>query len=106
MLARRDLSLGAPFAARLARSLPPPHGTAHNAAGEEISFDYELNEWDMATPFTCQCGNSNCRGYISGFKNATAANQEELLKKATPLILSTVAAAPAAAPAAAAAATA
>jgi len=35
-------------------------------AGEELSFDYLTTEWDMATPFTCQCQSAQCKQTISG----------------------------------------
>lgn len=38
------------------------------ADGEEISFDYNENEFEMATPFHCKCGSGKCRGEIRGSK--------------------------------------
>ncbi|MFN9785894.1 MAG: SET domain-containing protein-lysine N-methyltransferase [Planctomycetia bacterium] len=36
-------------------------------AFEELSFDYETTEWDMASPFTCRCG--ACEGrVVRGFR--------------------------------------
>ncbi|MDX2046116.1 MAG: SET domain-containing methyltransferase [Chitinophagaceae bacterium] len=35
-------------------------------AGEELTFFYPSTEWDMAQPFTCYCGSSNCLGEIRG----------------------------------------
>ena len=33
------------------------------AKGEEITFDYNANEWDMATPFECMATGRKVRGY-------------------------------------------
>lgn len=37
-------------------------------AGEELTFDYNLTEYELATPFACNCGNSNCVGVVRGGK--------------------------------------
>ena len=34
--------------------------------GEEITFDYETTEDEIAAPFHCSCGSTNCRGKIGG----------------------------------------
>ena len=39
------------------------------ASGEQITFDYNANEWDMATPFLCACGDAKCRGLIRGYRH-------------------------------------
>ena len=36
--------------------------------GEELSFDYNLNEYEIATPFKCRCSSPKCRGEIRGSK--------------------------------------
>ena len=33
-------------------------------AGEEITFDYDSTEDDIAEPFDCFCGHDNCRGRV------------------------------------------
>ncbi len=33
--------------------------------GDEITFDYSLNESSIAAPFECSCGAPNCKGVIS-----------------------------------------
>lgn len=33
---------------------------------DEMTFFYPSSEWDMAQPFTCLCGCSNCLGVIQG----------------------------------------
>lgn len=34
--------------------------------GDELTFFYPSTEWDMAQPFVCNCGNSNCLQLING----------------------------------------
>lgn len=34
--------------------------------GEELNYFYPSTEWDMARPFTCNCGSSKCIGYVQG----------------------------------------
>jgi hypothetical protein len=41
-------------------------------AGEELTFDYNSNEYDMAEPFDCVCGTAKCVGWVSGWKHAVA----------------------------------
>jgi hypothetical protein len=36
--------------------------------GEEMTFFYPSSEWDMAQPFDCCCGSSECLGTIQGAK--------------------------------------
>lgn len=48
------------------------------AAGEEISFDYHSTEWELATPFTCHCGEARCVGTIRGFRFLDEAQREAL----------------------------
>jgi hypothetical protein len=44
---------------------------------EEITFDYNTTEFEMATPFACQCG--RCDGaMIRGFKFLSQERQREL----------------------------
>lgn len=47
-------------------------------AGEEVTFDYDTTEWDMASPFRCHCGNVRCRGEVRGFRHLTAAARAAL----------------------------
>jgi hypothetical protein len=49
-------------------------------AGDEITFDYNTTEYDMASPFECRCGASACRGRrIAGFRHLGAAERLALL---------------------------
>lgn len=36
------------------------------AEGDEMTFFYPSTEWDMAQPFTCHCGSSQCLERIQG----------------------------------------
>ena len=45
---------------------------------EELVFDYETTEFEMAEPFQCRCGASTCRGLIRGFKHLAPAQREAL----------------------------
>jgi hypothetical protein len=37
--------------------------------GEEMTFFYPSSEWDMAQPFDCCCGSSECLGTIQGARH-------------------------------------
>jgi hypothetical protein len=37
--------------------------------GEELTWDYEATEWELSTPFRCNCGSKNCRHILKGFKH-------------------------------------
>jgi hypothetical protein len=36
--------------------------------GEEILWDYETSEYDIANQIVCSCGSSNCRSILLGCK--------------------------------------
>ncbi len=48
------------------------------AAGEEITFNYLTTESEMAVPFNCGCGSTNCFGFIRGRNFLTGAEAERL----------------------------
>jgi hypothetical protein len=35
---------------------------------QQITFDYNTTEYDMAEPFDCRCGAKSCRGQIRGYR--------------------------------------
>lgn len=37
--------------------------------GDEVTFDYDATEWDMASPFACMCGAPTCRRRIRGYRH-------------------------------------
>ena len=41
-------------------------------AGDELTFNYNSTEFDMASPFACHCGSRTCLGVIRGFVHLTA----------------------------------
>lgn len=46
--------------------------------GEELTFDYESTEWDMATPFACECGSARCRRRIRGYRHLEVEQRQAL----------------------------
>lgn len=56
-------------------------------AGEELRFSYLTTEWDMAEPFTCDCGAPSCLGVIRGFRHLTREQQEALRPLLSPYLL-------------------
>ncbi|MEZ4383939.1 MAG: SET domain-containing methyltransferase [Nannocystaceae bacterium] len=42
------------------------------AAGEQVTFNYNICEWEMCSPFTCACGSPRCIGEIRGYRYLTA----------------------------------
>jgi hypothetical protein len=55
--------------------------------GVALTFNYNTTEWNMAEPFRCHCGSSQCLGTIRGFKHLTAAQRERLHPHAAPHLL-------------------
>ena len=43
------------------------------AAWEQLTFDYNTNEWELATPFSCRCGSEDCCGTVRGYRHLSAA---------------------------------
>ena len=46
-------------------------------AWEQITFDYNTTEFELATPFRCTCGEANCCGMVRGFKHLTVAQRQQ-----------------------------
>lgn len=51
------------------------------APGEEITFNYLTTESEMAVPFNCICGSSNCFGFVQG-RNFLSEAQARRLSRA------------------------
>ncbi|HUX49151.1 MAG TPA: SET domain-containing protein [Spirochaetia bacterium] len=51
--------------------------------GEELAFNYNTTEWDMAEPFVCICGCANCTHLVSGFLHLDMESQAGLLPHCT-----------------------
>jgi hypothetical protein len=43
---------------------------------QEVTFDYNTTELDMAEPFPCRCGAARCVGVVGGFKRLSDAERE------------------------------
>jgi uncharacterized membrane protein YeiB len=56
------------------------------AAHEEIRFDYNTTEWELAESFVCNCGAPQCVGVAMGFGHLAPARQEVLFPDAAPHI--------------------
>jgi SET domain-containing protein len=56
------------------------------AAGDEITFDYDSTEWDMASPFACACGALGCRGMVRGWRHLSPAQRALVLSPAPHLL--------------------
>ena len=50
------------------------------AEGECVTFHYCTTEYDMASPFACQCGSPRCMGRIRGARHLTPAQRRHLGK--------------------------
>lgn len=55
--------------------------------GEDITFDYNTTEYEMAAAFKCECGVKQCLGEIKGFKYMSPKQQEERMKDLSPVIM-------------------
>ena len=45
---------------------------------QQITFNYNTTEYDMAQPFACQCGSRSCAGEIRGYRWLSAAEKSRL----------------------------
>ena len=45
---------------------------------DEVTFDYDSTEYDMAEPFRCRCGSPRCRGEIRGYRHLDAAQRRRI----------------------------
>ena len=48
------------------------------AAGEDVTYNYNTTESDLAAPFDCRCGHDLCVGRISGFAHLPPVEQTRL----------------------------
>jgi hypothetical protein len=62
---------------------------------EEVTFNYNASEYDMAAPFECCCGMPSCGGQrIAGFRHLSAEQQQALLPYLTDTLRAHLAAQP------------
>jgi hypothetical protein len=45
---------------------------------DEVTFDYDSTEYDMAEPFHCRCGSPRCRGRVGGYRHLSAAQRRRI----------------------------
>lgn len=50
----------------------------HVRHGEELTFNYNTTEFDMAEPFACHCGSLFCLGTVRGFRHLRPPQRERL----------------------------
>jgi len=55
-------------------------------AGEQLTFDYDTTEWQMAAPFECRCGSPHCRGLIRGYRHLPPLERRRLDPIAAPYL--------------------
>ncbi len=48
------------------------------AAGEDVTFDYNTTEYDLAEPFACHCGSPRCVGTVRGARHLTEEQRARL----------------------------
>ncbi|WP_027944841.1 SET domain-containing protein-lysine N-methyltransferase [Amycolatopsis taiwanensis] len=48
------------------------------APREEITFNYNTTEFELAEPFACRCGSDHCAKWIGGFHHLAPAEKERL----------------------------
>jgi hypothetical protein len=54
---------------------------------EELVFDYNTTELDLASPFVCGCGSDRCYGLVRGFRHLERAARERLRGMLAPHLL-------------------
>ena len=57
------------------------------AAWEEITFNYNTTEYEMAEAFACQCGSARCLGIVQGFKSLSSDERQALQPWLAPYLL-------------------
>jgi SET domain len=46
--------------------------------GQDITFNYNTTEFDMAEPFACRCGSVRCARQVQGFRHLSGEERERL----------------------------
>ncbi len=54
--------------------------------GQELTYDYDIEQYDYRSPFECRCGTETCRGTIRGFNGLSGEQQERLLSRTSPFV--------------------
>ena len=55
--------------------------------GDDITFDYETTELEMAEPFACGCQSETCRGLIRGFRHLSELQRSALVDQTASYLL-------------------
>jgi hypothetical protein len=58
------------------------------AAGEELTFHYCTTEYELANPFNCLCGSTDCLGRVRGFKFLEKGEIEKIAHLLSPFLRS------------------
>jgi hypothetical protein len=48
------------------------------APGDGITFDYNTTEYELAEPFKCRCGSTQCVGMVRGARHLTPEQRARL----------------------------
>ncbi len=56
------------------------------AEGEELTYDYDMEQYDYRALFECRCGVESCRGTIRGFSGLNREQKGQLLSHASPFV--------------------
>ncbi len=56
-------------------------------AGDEITYNYNTSEWELAEPFECGCGSPDCERTIRGFKYVERQERERIRPLLAPHLL-------------------
>ena len=56
-------------------------------AGDEITYNYNTTEWELAEPFECRCGSPYCERTIRGFRYLSREERERIRPLLAPHLL-------------------
>ncbi len=56
------------------------------AEGEDIAFNYNTTEWQLSSPFSCNCLSNNCLGKVLGYKFLNPQERQQIDGLAAPHI--------------------
>lgn len=56
------------------------------AEGEGVTFNYNTTEYDMAEPFRCRCGSTQCAGMVRGARHLTPAQRARVARWLLPYL--------------------
>src|SRR5581483_7911009 len=57
-------------------------------SGEELGWNYLTTEWELSSPFTCQCGDKACERIIRGFRYLSVERRTALRPLLSPYLRS------------------